>query len=55
MIAHGDNASNSVAVSPNNPLQRSSHDKVHAPNCHTGFRISDIAPHVRRAAAERDR
>ena len=44
-----------MAESPNNPLQRSGHDKVHTPSCCGGFELSGSAPHVRRAAAERDR
>jgi len=41
--------------SHNNPLQRSVHDKVHAPHCLVGFGLSGYAPQVRRAAAERGR
>jgi len=41
--------------SPNNPLQRSGHDKVHAPDCLGGVGVSGSAPQVRRAAAERGR
>jgi hypothetical protein len=44
-----------VHVSPNNPLQRSGYDKVHAPDCSAGFGFSGYAPQVRRAAAERGR
>ncbi len=40
---------------PNNPLQRSDHDKVHAPNCVAGIGFSGSAPQERRVAAERDR
>jgi len=39
----------------NNPLQRSCHDKVHAPDCLAGVEVSGSAPQVRRAAAERGR
>jgi hypothetical protein len=39
----------------NNPLQRSGHDKVHAPDCFAGIASSGYAPQVRRAAAERGR
>ena len=39
----------------NNPLQRSGHDKVHAPDSRIGVRVSCYAPQVRHAAAERDR
>jgi len=42
-------------LAPNNPLQRSGHDKVHAPDCCAGFGFSGYAPQVRRAAAERGR
>jgi hypothetical protein len=42
-------------VSPNNPLQRSCHDKVHAPDCFAEVRVGGYAPQVRRAAAERGR
>jgi hypothetical protein len=42
-------------VPPNNPLQRSGHDKVHAPHYSAGFGFSGYAPQVRRAAAERGR
>ena len=45
----------SLSLSPNNPLQRSGHDKVHAPNCGAGVGFSGYAPKVRRAAAERGR
>jgi len=45
----------SLSQSPNNPLQRSGHDKVHAPNWLTGVGASGSAPRVRRAAAERGR
>jgi len=45
----------SLRASPNNPLQRSGHDKVHAPDCFTGIGLSGCAPQVRRAAAERGR
>jgi len=38
---------------PNNPLQRSGHDKVHAPDRCAGVGVSGSAPQVRRAAAER--
>jgi len=41
--------------SPNNLLQRSGHDKVHAPDRLVGLEIGGSAPQVRRAAAERDR
>jgi hypothetical protein len=44
-----------MPLSPNNPLQRSGHDKVHAPDCRAGVRFSGYAPQVRRAAAERGR
>jgi hypothetical protein len=40
---------------PNNPLQRSGHDKVHAPDWFASIRFSGYAPQVRRAAAERGR
>ena len=40
---------------PNNPLQRSGHDKVHAPDCLAGVGLSGYAPQMRRAAAERGR
>ena len=40
---------------PNDPLQRSGHDKVHAPDCFIGFEFSGSAPHEWRAAAERGR
>jgi len=43
------------AVSPNNPLQRSGHDKVHAPDCNGGVEFIGSAPQERRAAAERGR
>jgi hypothetical protein len=39
----------------NNPLQRSVHDKVHAPDWCAGVGFSGSAPQVRRAAAERGR
>jgi len=39
-------------MSSNNPLQRSAHDKVHAPSCCAGFGLNGSAPQVRRAAAE---
>ena len=42
-------------MSSNNPLQRSGHDKVHAPDCLAGVGISGSAPQARRAAAERGR
>jgi hypothetical protein len=42
-------------VTPNNPLQRSGHDKVHAPDCSAGVGFSGYAPHEWRAAAERGR
>jgi len=42
-------------MTANNPLQRSGHDKVHAPDCRAGFGFSGSAPRVRRAAAERGR
>jgi len=44
-----------MVTSPNNPLQRSGHDKVHAPDCLGSFEISGSAPQERRAAAERGR
>ena len=40
---------------PNNPLQRSGHDKMHAPDWCSGVVVSGYAPQVQRAAAERDR
>jgi len=40
---------------PNNPLQRSGLDKVHAPDSCAGVGVSGSAPQVRRAAAERGR
>jgi len=48
-------AEHSLAESPNNPLQRSGHDKVHAPDRRAGSGLSGSAPQVRRAAAERGR
>jgi hypothetical protein len=42
-------------VPPNNLLQRSGHDKVHAPDCLAGIGLSGHAPQVRRAAAEQGR
>ena len=30
-------------MTPNNPLQRSGHDKVHAPNCRGSVEFSDYA------------
>ena len=44
-----------VPMPPNNPLQRSGHDKVHAPDWCAGVGVSGYAPQVRRAAAERGR
>ena len=44
-----------LAMSPNNPLQRSGHDIVHAPDCLADVGVSGYAPQVRRAAAERGR
>ena len=44
-----------VQMSSNNPLQRSGHDKVHAPDWRAHFGFSGYAPQVRRAAAERGR
>jgi hypothetical protein len=41
--------------SPDNPLQRSGHDKVHAPGCIGCVEVSGLASQVRRADAERDR
>jgi len=45
----------SCRMSPNNPLQRSCHDKLYAPDCIAGIKVSGSAPQVRRAAAERGR
>ena len=45
----------SCKVPSNNPLQRSGHDKVHAPNFCAGIWVSGCAPKVRRAAAEQGR
>ncbi len=42
-------------VSPNNRMQRSGKDKVHAPDCSARFNISDYAPKVRRAVADAGR
>jgi len=42
-------------MTPNNPLQRSGHDKVHAPNCLAAIGVNGYAPQARRAAAERER
>jgi hypothetical protein len=42
-------------MTPNNPLQRSGHDKVHAPDRCACIEFSGYAPQVRRAAAERGR
>jgi hypothetical protein len=42
-------------VPPNNPLQRSGHDKVHAPSYCAGVEVCGYAPKQRRAAAERGR
>jgi hypothetical protein len=39
-------------LSPNNPLQRSGHDKVHAPGWCAVVGFSGFAPHGWRAAAE---
>lgn len=38
-------------VLPNKPLQRSGHDKVHAPHRHLGIRVSGSAPQMRRVRA----
>ena len=40
---------------PNNPLQRSGHDKMHAPKWCAGVGFSGYAPQVRRIAAEQGR
>src|SRR6185369_10863861 len=42
-------------MSPNNRMQRSGHDKVHAPDCPAIFSISDYAPQGRRAVADAGR
>jgi hypothetical protein len=42
-------------VPSNNPLQRSGHDKVHAPGCCAVVGFSGSAPQVRRAAADAGR
>ena len=39
-------------LSPNNHMQRTGSDKVHAPNCLAGIGISGYAPQVRHAAAD---
>ena len=48
-------APHGARLSANNPLQRSGHDKVHAPDWLAGIGVSGYAPQVRRAAAERGR
>jgi len=40
---------------PNNPLQRSGHDKVHAPDCLAGLKVGRCALQRRWPAAERGR
>ena len=46
---------NVAGMSPNNRMQRSDRDKVHAPDCHRRLRISDFAPQGRHAVADAGR
>jgi hypothetical protein len=42
-------------VPPNNRMQRSGHDKVHAPDCHLSLKANSCALQAQRAVADAGR